>query len=113
MAGFVKSFRERLPGEMVDGRYAMLFYTAAHLPVFDALAARYAICDRWFCSHPGPTQPNRFCTLSGYTPLSTPPGADEPRADNFNIGSPGVRLCPDADAVRLSHRGGDRLGVLR
>jgi phospholipase C/pimeloyl-ACP methyl ester carboxylesterase len=66
MDGFVDSFVRRFGH--VDPRFAMRFYTDEHLPVTDALAARYAICDRWFCSHPGPTQPNRFCTLSGHTP---------------------------------------------
>jgi phospholipase C len=67
MTGFARDFAERYPN--VDPQLAMSFFTDEHVPVFDELAARYAICDRWFCSHPGPTQPNRFCTLSGHTPV--------------------------------------------
>ncbi|HET6834428.1 MAG TPA: alkaline phosphatase family protein [Acidimicrobiales bacterium] len=76
MAGFVDSFVRRFGH--VDPRFAMRFYTHEHLPVTDALAAGYTICDRWFCSHPGPTQPNRFCTLSGHTPV----------LENFPLGDP-------------------------
>jgi hypothetical protein len=66
MRGFALDFAERFPN--VDPQLAMSFYTDRHLPVYDALAERYAVCDRWFCSHPGPTFPNRFCTLSGHIP---------------------------------------------
>jgi len=76
MDGFVNDFVSRFPS--ADPQFAMSFYTGAHLPVFDALGGRFAICDRWFCSHPGPTQPNRFCTLSGHTPV----------LDNFPISDP-------------------------
>jgi|ERR1700722_1697663 hypothetical protein len=27
--------------------------------------AEFAVCDHWFCSHPGPTWPNRFVYLTG------------------------------------------------
>jgi phospholipase C len=30
------------------------------LPVLNALAKEFVICDHWFASHPGPTWPNRF-----------------------------------------------------
>lgn len=67
MRGFALDMGERYRN--IDPQLTMSFYTDVHLPVFDALAAEYAICDQWFCSHPGPTQPNRFCTLSGHTPV--------------------------------------------
>jgi phospholipase C len=34
--------------------------TASQLPVINALAREFAICDFWFSSLPGPTWPNRF-----------------------------------------------------
>jgi phospholipase C len=76
MSGFAADFAKRFPN--VDPQLAMSFYTELQLPVYDALAAQYAVCDRWFCSHPGPTQPNRFCALSGHTPV----------LDNFAVGDP-------------------------
>jgi phospholipase C len=43
----------------------MGYYTGAELPTYDLLAREFAICDHWFCSHPGPTWPNRFVYLTG------------------------------------------------
>ena len=35
-------------------------YDPPQLPVLNALATEFALCDRWFSSVPGPTWPNRF-----------------------------------------------------
>lgn len=35
------------------------------LPISAFLAANYSYCDRYFCSHPGPTLPNRMYSLTG------------------------------------------------
>jgi phospholipase C len=35
-------------------------YMPSQLPVLNTLAQEFAVCDRWFCSMPGPTWPNRF-----------------------------------------------------
>lgn len=43
----------------------MGYYTGEQLPTYDMLAREFAICDHWFCSHPGPTWPNRFVYLTG------------------------------------------------
>lgn len=45
--------------------FIMHYYTGADVPVFDHLARDFTICDRWFCSLPGPTQPNRAYALAG------------------------------------------------
>lgn len=71
--GFVKSFAERLAKIVakrpvlggVTPRDVMGHYDAAQVPVYDALAREFLICQRWFSSHPGPTFPNRFYTLTG------------------------------------------------
>ncbi len=31
-----------------------------HLPILTTLAREFAVCDRWFSSMPGPTEPNRY-----------------------------------------------------
>jgi len=41
------------------------FFTGADVTVFDHLAKDFCVCDRWFCSLPGPTQPNRAYALAG------------------------------------------------
>lgn len=38
----------------------MRCYSPAQLPVLNALAREFGVCDRWFSSLPGPTWPNRF-----------------------------------------------------
>ena len=43
----------------------MGYYGAEQLPFYDFLARNYAVCDHWFCSHPGPTWPNRFVAMTG------------------------------------------------
>ena len=35
------------------------------LPMYSFLAENYGYCDRYFCSHPGPTLPNRMYQLTG------------------------------------------------
>lgn len=54
--------------------FIMHYFTGADVPVYDHLAKEFCICDRWFCSLPGPTQPNRAYALSG---------TSERRKDNF------------------------------
>jgi phospholipase C len=43
----------------------MGYYGAQQLATYDLLAREFAICDHWFCSHVGPTWPNRFVTITG------------------------------------------------
>ncbi len=43
----------------------MRYQTADNVPVFDFLASEFALCDRWFCSVPGSTWPNRIASLAG------------------------------------------------
>ncbi len=65
--GFVENFRPRLksnPLGVVEDD-VIGFYGADNLPFFAYLAEHYAYCDRYFCSHPGPTLPNRMYSLLG------------------------------------------------
>ncbi|NQY64457.1 MAG: phosphoesterase [Alteromonadaceae bacterium] len=45
------------PGADAQGIMAM--HTPETLPILSTLAKEYAVCDRWFCSAPTETQPNR------------------------------------------------------
>ncbi len=71
MTGFGTSFKGALErkGVVGDARSIMNFNTQGMLPVYDFLSDNYAISNNWFAGHPGPTWPNRFCTLSGLTPI--------------------------------------------
>lgn len=67
MGGFVANYaRTRNPAATAPQPGDPMRYQAAgNVPVFDFLAGEFAICDRWFCSVPGSTWPNRLASLSG------------------------------------------------
>jgi phospholipase C len=48
-----------------DGPNTMGYYARADLPFYHALADAFTICDGYFCSVIGPTDPNRLYSLSG------------------------------------------------
>jgi phospholipase C len=54
VSSYVKSGGQSNPGEI------MKCYSPSQLPVLNALAQEFVICDNWFASIPGPTWPNRF-----------------------------------------------------
>jgi phospholipase C len=66
MMHFVSNFaREKVGDDPSALQMVMGYYGAEQLPTYDMLARQFAICDHWFCSHPGPTWPNRFVTMTG------------------------------------------------
>jgi phospholipase C len=76
MDGFLRDFVERFPND--NPRLVMGYYPPSELPTYDFLTDHYLVCDYWFCAFPGATQPNRFCTLGGYTPALDNLNADDP-----------------------------------
>lgn len=61
MDGFVSS---RLSIDSNDAVLSMGYYTRADLPYYYALADAFTICDNYFCSVIGPTDPNRLYTMA-------------------------------------------------
>src|SRR5579859_1803620 len=61
MDGFVTS---RLPINSNDAVLTMGYYTRADIPYYYALADAFTICDNYFCSVIGPTDPNRLYTMA-------------------------------------------------
>ena len=61
MDGFVSS---RLPINSNDAVLSMGYYTRADIPYYYALADAFTICDNYFCSVMGPTDPNRLYTMA-------------------------------------------------
>jgi hypothetical protein len=64
-SGFIASYatlnvRDSSKLVVPDPTTIMKCYSPARVPVLNALAAEFAVCDRWFASLPGPTWPNRF-----------------------------------------------------
>lgn len=69
--GFVDNFKPKLklepdepPHEVVPND-VLGFYDQLDLPFYAYLADNYAYSDRYYCSHPGPTLPNRMYSLTG------------------------------------------------
>ena len=68
MSGFVASAAATLAAQGIgngDPGCVMGYYDGTDVPVYDHLAAEFAVCDRWFASVPGSTLPNRLYALSG------------------------------------------------
>ena len=60
-SGFIQNYFDN--GSATPQRI-MNCYTPNQLPVINALAKEFAVCDNWFSSLPGPTWPNRFFLLA-------------------------------------------------
>ena len=54
----------RLPIDANDAVLTMGYYTRADLPFYYALADAFTICDNYFCSVIGPTDPNRLYSVA-------------------------------------------------
>jgi phospholipase C len=61
MDGFVTS---RLPINPNDAVLSMGYYTRADIPYYYALADGFTLCDNYFCSVMGPTDPNRLYSMA-------------------------------------------------
>jgi phospholipase C len=61
MDGFVTS---RLPINSNDAVLSMGYYTRADIPYYYSVADAFTICDNYFCSVMGPTDPNRLYTMA-------------------------------------------------
>ena len=61
MDGFVTS---RLAINANDAILSMGYYTRSDLPFYYALADAFTLCDNYFCSAIGPTDPNRLYTMA-------------------------------------------------
>lgn len=70
----------RSPREEIGA--VMGYHTATEVPVYDFLAANFAVFDRWFSSVPGPTWPNRSFIYAGTSNgVFNNKAADEDRGD--------------------------------
>ena len=84
-AGFVDNFLHNYPKG--NPREIMAYYDAGYLPTLNTLARQFVICDRWFCSVPGPTWANRFFINTGTSlgHLDMPSlGHFDPAVHNYN-----------------------------
>lgn len=86
MSGFIDDYSTVPGSKEADYPAVMGYYPMDFLPVLHTLAKNFTICDRWFCSLPGPTWPNRFfahsATCNGH--VSMPDGFYHPDIPAFH-----------------------------
>jgi phospholipase C len=64
--GFVQTYMDERGGPTeVHPSDVMGYHTERHLPVYDHLAEKFCVCDRWFSSVAGSTFPNRLYSVAG------------------------------------------------
>ena len=64
--GFVRSYSRKYPETTPALRLeVMAYHRLDSLPALHTLARQFVVCDRWFCSVPGPTWTNRLFAMSG------------------------------------------------
>jgi phospholipase C len=65
-SGFASNYiRTRLDATSAEPVVVMGYYDGRQLPIYDFLARRFCVCDRWFCSVRGATFPNRLYAVAG------------------------------------------------
>jgi phospholipase C len=69
-----KLLRAHLKANPKDGHNTMGYFTRQDLPLFHALAENFTLCDRYFCSVLGPTDPNRLYSMSATIDLNARKG---------------------------------------
>lgn len=62
--GFVYSYSQQKNVTPQSAGTIMKCFAPSSLPVLTTLAREFAVCDHWFSSVPGPTQPNRMFALA-------------------------------------------------
>jgi len=62
-SGYVASYAAN--GGQADPGRIMRCFAPEQLPVLNALAREFVVCDQWYCSVPGATWPNRFFVHGG------------------------------------------------
>jgi phospholipase C len=85
-----KDSHEQINGGAMDGfvrvmnnKQPMGYYTSEALPFAYSLASKFTVANRWFCSLPGPTYPNRRFLLAG-----TAYGTTQTHGDPLSAPSP-------------------------
>jgi phospholipase C len=63
--GFVSAIPPKVSTDPAVRKLVMSYFGAVEAPVNDFFARYFTICDRWFCSLPAGTQPNRLMSMSG------------------------------------------------
>jgi phospholipase C len=65
MNGFPSAIPDSVSADPAVRRLVMSYFGAQQAPINDFFARNFSVCDRWFCSLPAGTQPNRLMAMSG------------------------------------------------
>lgn len=65
MTGFPNAIPDSVSADPTVRRLVMGYFGAQQVPINQFFASNFTICDRWFCSLPTGTQPNRLMAMSG------------------------------------------------
>ncbi|MDF3294012.1 phosphocholine-specific phospholipase C [Streptomyces silvisoli] len=82
--------------------YTMGYYTRADIPFQVALAEAFTICDQYFCSVQGPTNPNRLYQWTGWIDPNGTAGG--PVTDNSEAGYSWTTYAERLEAAGISWR---------
>jgi phospholipase C len=64
---FVSAIPPKVSATPAVRELVMGYFGADEAPINDFFAQNFTICDRWFCSLPAGTQPNRLMSMSGFS----------------------------------------------
>ena len=67
MNGFVSGIPANVSTDPAVRKLVMGYFGAAQVPISDFFSRNFTICDHWFSSLPGGTQPNRLVAMSGFS----------------------------------------------
>jgi phospholipase C len=67
MNGFISAIPTKVSNDPAVRNLVMSYFGAEQAPINQFFASHFTICDRWFCSLPAGTQPNRLMSMSGFS----------------------------------------------
>ena len=65
--GFVSAIPPKVSTDPAVRRLVMSYFGDKEAPINNFFAKNFTICDRWFCSLPAGTQPNRLMSMGGFS----------------------------------------------
>ena len=101
---FVKDYERAYPGLSAAQKQAVMAYQRLDaVGPLHALGRAFAVCDRWFCSVPGPTWTNRLFAMSGTSlgRVKMPEGIFHPNLHHYAQPSVFRRIEQAGGSVRI------------
>jgi phospholipase C len=106
--GFIVDYLQAYPHVNLEKKSEVMgFYPRGFLRILHTLAEKFAICDHWFSSLPGPTWPNRFFVHSGTANghVTMPNGVFDKNWHFYDQVTLYDRLCERKISWKIYHHG--------